>query len=162
MKKEDDLFQRLKKSVDTKRGPWRKQSCRKVIGPPKKRKKPLCPTSKKDLESTVQKEIVAKARELGIRLWRQQAGLVLLGSGAIRLAPAGAADLTGILPDGCRLEVEVKRRFGGVQLPDQKIWQKFIETNNGIYILAHSPEEFERKILPVRALHWQDSPTELI
>ena len=60
----------------------------------------------------------------------------------------GAADLTGILPDGCRIEVEAKKRFGGTQTAEQKKWQEFIESNNGIYILAHSADEFEELILP--------------
>ena len=71
----------------------------------------------------------------------------MLGAYHMQLAPAGAADLTGILPDGRRLEVELKRRDGkGVQSPDQIEWEKFINDNNGVYIIVKSGEEFRKKI----------------
>jgi len=143
----DDLLARLKKYTNRKKGPW------KHVGPkqpPKRRNKPnVQRTNDDDRESTVQREIIKTARKLGIRLWRQQAGKIFTGRYVIILAPEGAADLTGLFPNGRRLEVESKRRYGGVQSNTQKEWQRFIEENNGIYILAHSGDEFEKKITPI-------------
>ena len=143
----DDLLDHLKKGVNKKKGPW------KHVGPkqpPKKRNRPNKKrTLDEDRESTVQREIVKDARKLGVKLWRQQAGTIFTGRYTIILAPEGAADLTGLLSNGRRLEVESKRRYGGVQSDAQKAWQKFIEENNGIYILAHSGDEFKDKITPI-------------
>lgn len=49
--------------------------------------------------------------------------------------PAGAADLGGIYRGRC-LQVEVKARTE--QSPDQANWQRMIESQGGIYILARS------------------------
>lgn len=143
----DNLLDRLKKGTDNKRGPWRRNGPKQ---PPKKRNRPnkKC-TPDEDRESAVQREIVKDARKLGVKLWRQQAGTIFTGRYTIILAPGGAADLTGLFPNGRRLEVESKRRYGGVQSDEQKEWQKFIEENNGVYILAHSGDEFKNKITPI-------------
>lgn len=52
----------------------------------------------------------------------------------------GAADITGILPDGRRLEIEVKAATGR-QSEQQKKYQAMIERFNGVYVLARSVEE---------------------
>lgn len=145
--RQEDLLRRLKKDRDKKKGAWRDVGPRQ---PPKRRDKPNKKrTPDDDRESAVQREIVQNAARLGLKLWRQQAGKIFTGLYAIILAPAGSADLTGILPNGQRIEVECKKRYSGVQSDDQKAWQKYIEENNGIYILAHSGDEFQDKITPI-------------
>jgi len=52
----------------------------------------------------------------------------------------GQADITGILPDGRRIEIEVK--IGrDKQSPEQISFQRMIEKNNGVYIVARDLEE---------------------
>jgi hypothetical protein len=59
----------------------------------------------------------------------------------VRFGKVGSADITGILgPLGRRIEIECKRP-GGVQTPDQKIFQNEIEKLGGIYILATSTQD---------------------
>jgi hypothetical protein len=48
---------------------------------------------------------------------------------------AGIGDISGILPDGKRLEIEAKKP-GGTQSKDQIEFQTIIENSNGIYIVA--------------------------
>lgn len=134
----------LQKSVDKKHGPWRKRLCKKVLHPPTRTNTKQ--TAEEDTERAVKKEVMGRATIIGIPLWRQQSGIVMLGQQAIHLAPKGAADLTGFLPGGRRLEVEVKKRGGGVQSPDQKSWQEFVEGWGGVYLLVCSGDEFEEKI----------------
>lgn len=57
----------------------------------------------------------------------------------------GQADLSGILEDGRRLEIEVKAPKGR-QSEDQKVFQKVIERFGGVYILAKSSEDVGRII----------------
>lgn len=143
----DDLLNRLSEGTDRKRGPW------KHVGPkqpPKRRTgKRKARTNRDDTESAVQREVILQAGRLGICLYRQQAGKIFTGHYTIQLAPEGAADLTGMLPNGVRLEVECKKRFGGVQSDVQKKWQEFIEKNGGTYLLVHSGAEFEEQITPI-------------
>lgn len=52
----------------------------------------------------------------------------------------GQADLTGILPCGLRLEIEVKGP-NGRQSPEQRSFQRMIERFGGVYVLAHSVDD---------------------
>ncbi|KKK63032.1 hypothetical protein LCGC14_2998390 [marine sediment metagenome] len=103
-------------------------------------------TPKRDLEAAVQKEGLAILAKHGIYAWRQNAGKVRVGEYWMQLAPPGAADVTGILSDGKRLEAEAKRRYGGVQSRDQKRFQTMIEARNGVYVLFHSAKELIEKL----------------
>ena len=106
-------------------------------------------TRPEDSEAAVKKECLEAAKLHGIMLFRQQAGKVLLGSYYMMLAPEGAADLTGIMPDrsGRRLEVETKRRDGKYkQSPEQIEWQRLITEAGGVYIVAHSAKEMLEQI----------------
>jgi len=53
----------------------------------------------------------------------------------IKYGKVGSADITGILPDGRRIEIEIKTGKA-VQSKDQKIFQKIIEERNGVYLLV--------------------------
>ena len=57
----------------------------------------------------------------------------------------GSADITGILKTGIRLEVEVKDR-DGKQSPQQVEFQRMIEKNNGLYVLARSVDDVIDKL----------------
>ena len=92
-------------------------------------------------ESTTQTAIL---REFGtrsdMRLWRANSGSAVIRGRLVKFGIPGQADLTGILPDGRRLEVEVKSEFGQ-QTPEQANYQAMIERFGGVYILARSIED---------------------
>ena len=92
-------------------------------------------------EETIQNDII---REFGtkpwIRLWRQNTGVARISQRVVRFGVPGQADLTGILPDGRRLEIEVKSATGR-QSQDQKNYQNLISKFNGVYILARSVKD---------------------
>lgn len=89
--------------------------------------------------------LVAIGSRTDVRLWRQNAGRARVTSHSgtdrwIEMAPSGAADLTGILKDGRRLEIEVKRPRLGLTA-DQLRWKAMVERFGGVYVLAHSAAE---------------------
>lgn len=107
---------------------------------PRKRKKSAPP-----LENYVKKAILQWLKLNKIAAWRQNTGAM---SGEhkgkkyfIKFGIPGAADITGIMPDGRRLEIETKRE-GCYQTDDQKAFEAMIRSNGGVYILAHSLDEF--------------------
>ena len=55
----------------------------------------------------------------------------------------GSADITGLLPNGIRLEVECKAGKGGRLSANQQKWMKNIRSNSGIYLVVHGVEELE-------------------
>ena len=63
-----------------------------------------------------------------------------MGARVVRFGVPGQADLTGILPDGRRLEVEVKSATGR-QSAAQRDFQNLIERFGGLYVLARSVED---------------------
>ena len=79
------------------------------------------------------------------RFWRANTGVAQIGKRFVRFGSPGQADLTGILPDGRRLEVEVKSATGR-QTRDQKSFQRMIEKFNGVYVLARSVEELRNAL----------------
>ena len=74
-------------------------------------------------------------------LWRQNSGAMVSEYHGkkrfMRFGKTGCADITGILKDGRRVEIEVKGP-GGKQSPAQKEFQIMIEKNHGLYILVTS------------------------
>ena len=84
-----------------------------------------------------------------VRLWRANAGTASFGPPGSRRTVAfglrGQADLTGILPGGIRLEIEVKGP-NGRQSREQKFYQQMIERFGGVYVLAWSVEDVQRAI----------------
>ena len=70
-------------------------------------------------EKSIQNDILrAFGTRPALRLWRANCGAALLGGRVVRFGIPGQADLTGILPDGRRLEIEVKSPTGR-QTPQQ-------------------------------------------
>lgn len=133
------------KGANNDKGKWFQKRCNKVKNAPKKRviKNKTDPN---DLEAAVQKECMALLKQLGIPAWRQNSGEINTGTYVIKLAPAGASDAIGILPDGRMLAVEFKRRRGGTQSDDQKKFQTMIENNNGVYLLSRSATELYEQL----------------
>lgn len=86
------------------------------------------------------------------RAWRQNAGLALSPHGGrlIRLAPAGASDLVGIVATPCHcgcgriyglhLAIEVKGDRGR-QRKEQRDFERMIARLGGVYVLAHSIDD---------------------
>ncbi len=75
-----------------------------------------------------------------LRMWRSNVGVARIGRRVVRFGIPGQADLTGILPGGRRLEVEVKSPHGR-QSPQQRAFQRMIERFGGLYVLARSPDD---------------------
>ena len=79
-----------------------------------------------------------------LRIWRQNTGAATDQNGRlVRFGRPGAADLTGILSDGRRLEIEVKSAHGR-QSVAQASFQRIIENYGGVYILARSVTDVMR------------------
>ena len=89
-------------------------------------------------EKQIQNSIL---REFGtkpwLRIWRANVGVARINRRVVRFGIPGQADLTGILYDGRRIEIEIKSATGH-QTQDQKNFQAIIERFNGVYILARS------------------------
>jgi len=81
----------------------------------------------------------------GLRLWRANVGVARMGHRWVRFGIRGQADLTGIVPDGRRLEIEVKTSTGR-QTAEQRSFQNMIERFHGIYILARSVDDVRREL----------------
>jgi hypothetical protein len=98
-------------------------------------------------EKSIQNAIL---REFGtrpdMRLWRMNVAAAQFGGSFVRAGVVGQADLTGILPDGRRLEVEVKRP-GGEQSAEQQAYQRMIIRFGGVYCLACSVADVYTQLL---------------
>lgn len=92
-------------------------------------------------ETETVKAILTFLKICGIVAWRQNTG----GRGRFRWGFPGCGDITGIMPDGRRLEIEVKTGEGK-QSDEQLRFQNVIEKNNGVYILARSVADVARVI----------------
>lgn len=105
--------------------------------------------SQKIREADVIRAVSAYVKRCRLCLWRQNTGSMSREyngkTSYVKFGLKGAADFTGILPDGRRIEVECKRP-GGRQSPDQRAFQLMIERNGGVYLLVESLDEFVRKI----------------
>lgn len=75
-----------------------------------------------------------------MRIWRANVGVAQMGRRIVRFGVPGQADLTGILPGGIRLEIEVKTN-AGQQTAEQKNYQRIIERFGGVYVLARSVDD---------------------
>ncbi len=77
-----------------------------------------------------------------VRLWRQNTGKVPTADGkrVIAFGIPGAADLSGLLDDGRRLEIEVKTASGR-QSERQRRFMEMIQRFGGVYIIARSPDD---------------------
>jgi hypothetical protein len=92
-------------------------------------------------EKHIQNEILRTfGTRRDMRLWRANTGVARIGRRVVRFGVPGQADLTGILPNGQRLEIEVKSSDGR-QTEEQRNYQAMIERFGGVYVLARSVED---------------------
>ena len=95
----------------------------------------------KQTETQLVKQILNLAPFMlpGYKLWRQNTGAVKIPetNRFVRFGIPGQADITGITPNGRRVEIEVKQP-GKKQTPSQKTFQAMITENGGIYMVATS------------------------
>lgn len=103
-------------------------------------------TEQKTTERQIQNEILRTfATRNDMRIWRANVGAAKYKGRLVMFGVPGQADLTGILPGGIRLEIEVKSPEGR-QTKEQKAYQSIIERFGGCYILARSIGDVERII----------------
>jgi len=76
------------------------------------------------------------------RLWRQSTGLALSPDGKrpISFGLKGSADISGILADGRRIEIEVKTS-NTKQSAAQVSFQRMIQKMGGVYVVARSVDD---------------------
>ena len=96
-------------------------------------------------EAPVLHASLACLRRHGIFAHRQNTGMAWINGQPVSFGFPGAADVTGILPDGRRLEVECKSPTGK-QSDKQRRYQQRIEENHGVYWLIRSVEELEERL----------------
>ena len=87
-------------------------------------------------EHEIQQQILCYLEAKGIYHWRNNVGR----KHNLYFGKKGSADITGILKNGIRLEIEVKDR-DGKQSEEQIEFERMIKKNNGIYILARSVDD---------------------
>ena len=80
----------------------------------------------------------------GILAYRQNTGTAWINGQPVSFGYPGAGDITGILPDGRRLEVECKS-LTGKQSEKQKKFQAKIKSNGGVYLLVRSQRDLEEQ-----------------
>jgi hypothetical protein len=94
----------------------------------------------RDIQNSILREFATRD---DMRLWVNPVGNAIMPDGSqrrIRFGLIGQADLTGILSDGRRIEIEVKNE-AGIQSERQVHYQKMIEKFKGLYILARSVDD---------------------
>jgi hypothetical protein len=97
-------------------------------------------------ERAIQRAIVIYLRARGCLVAVTDAGAAYRAGAFFGDAiPAGWPDVTGLLPDGRFIGVEVKAP-GGRQSPVQKRMEQEIRNRSGIYVLAYSVQDVQREI----------------
>lgn len=99
----------------------------------------------KSTEKSCQLHILEYLEQEGYKIYsRINSGHVFTRQGRMfRGAPAGWADIIGATKSGRFMAIEVKSK-GTYQNPDQKKFQKDLESIGGLYILARSVEDVQR------------------
>lgn len=101
--------------------------------------------SRYDIEREVVADVLRwSAGRTDIRIWRVTNGTFLTVdmNRPVHIGLAGAADITGIVSGGRRIEIECKSKTGK-QRVEQIAFQRMIERLGGIYILARSVADVE-------------------
>jgi hypothetical protein len=99
-------------------------------------------------ERDVQNQIIRMfGSRSDMRIWRANTGVARHQTRTVRCGVPGQADLTGILPGGTRLEIEVKSPTGH-QSPKQRNYEAMIRRFGGVYVLARSVDDVWRAIAP--------------
>lgn len=91
--------------------------------------------------------LIIKLSATGVcRVWAQNCGVAFRGEAAVRYGIIGGGDISGILCDGRRLEIEVKTGRGK-QTEQQLNFEAMIRSHNGIYIVARDVETTIKGVL---------------
>lgn len=109
----------------------------------------------KDLEKTVQNDIRELMDAMTIKVFRINvfSGKTVDNRFITSGAPKGYPDLSGYLPSGVALFIEVKRPNGkGIQSEFQKTFERDAVNNHAIYILAKNPKEVFNRLLTIRSV----------
>lgn len=99
-------------------------------------------------EQQIQAEIlinIGKDFHDSVRAWRVNTGAFKVGGRFVRFGFPGMADISGILINGRRLEIEVKTAKGKQSQP-QKNFEKMIKKHNGIYLLAREYDTVKKAL----------------
>ena len=102
---------------------------------------PRTKRAKPEAERDVLKGVMDACRTLGIPIQRQNTGMATNPKGGkVRFGTPGNADLSGTLPDGRRLEIEVKRPG---KKPTDAQWHRIHEVNasNGCAFWVDNPAD---------------------
>lgn len=86
-------------------------------------------------ENSVKNDVMDYLTSLGIYHWRNNTGR----RGKVNYGRIGSSDIIGLLHNGRLLAVETKCKTK--QTKDQKEFQRNIEANNGLYILAFTLDD---------------------
>jgi hypothetical protein len=89
--------------------------------------------------------IVAWRQNTGVAVYRDRRGKKRY----VKYGFPGAADITGILPDGKRLEVECKVP-GNSPSPQQRAFAAMIRAHGGVYVLAYELEDLQVALAELR------------
>ena len=107
-------------------------------------------------ETLIQRSILDGLSYLGLLCWRQQSIPVPIRRGTRIVGLRRADPHTVGMPDICALYqgmflgIEVKNEKGR-QSPEQKRWQKLIEENGGIYLIARDWNTVEAQVKKLKA-----------
>ena len=104
-----------------------------------------------------EKEVVAGILEylklIKVRAWRNNTGAFKDSNNHFyRFGLVGSADITGILPNGRRLEIECKHGRNRLT-PAQEDFLKMIVENNGVAIIAYSLAD----VVNAKANNWRSN-----
>lgn len=91
-------------------------------------------------ETQISRQIQDAVARLGVTLARTQSGKVRVNGGWMQLAPEGWPDLTGYLPNGRFLGIEVKRP-GQKPSAAQFLFGRKAAAAGAVYLLASSVQE---------------------
>jgi len=97
---------------------------------------------KTEREAPVLHDCLHWLKQHGVFAYRCNTGTAWINGQPVSFGYPGAADITGILPDGRRLEIECKSPTGR-QSAKQKRYQEKIEANHGVYLLVRSVSDLE-------------------
>lgn len=99
-----------------------------------------------DESALIRAVLLAIGARPDLRVWRQNVGVARMPSGRIvRFGIPGAADISGILHGGRRLEIECKSDTGRLS-PLQYRFRRVIQHHSGLYILARSVDDVLREL----------------
>ena len=98
------------------------------------------------IEAVLQRLVLARLLELGLFVWRQNTGKAQMRGQWVQFGLPGQADITGLLPNGRRLEVELKSDSGRLSA-EQRAFAARIRAAGGLYIAARTLDEVLTPVL---------------